>query len=104
MSCKKAQGFLETNDLHITGEGDAGNKRKNAPEALKLAFAANKILVAKGKKIVRFDMKKDPPAKETLLAHILGPTGNLRAPALRRGETLLVGFNSDLYQEVLGQS
>jgi len=60
------------------------------------------VLVAKGKKIVSFDMKEDPPDRETLLAHLLGPTGNLRAPTLRRGKTLLVGFNDELYRQVLG--
>ena len=47
-------------------------------------------------------MKKDPPDDETLLAHLLGPTGNLRAPTLRRGKTLLVGFNDEAYRQVLG--
>jgi len=65
-------------------------------------MAADNVLVAKGKKIVSFDMKKDPPDRETLLAHLLGPTGNLRAPTVRRGKTLLVGFNDELYRQVLG--
>ena len=33
---------------------------------------------------------------------MLGPTGNLRAPTLRRGKTVLVGFNEDVYQDKLG--
>lgn len=62
----------------------------------------DKIVVAKGKKIASFDMKKSPPDDETLLAHLLGPTGNLRAPTVRKGKTLLVGFNEEAYGEVLG--
>ena len=31
-----------------------------------------------------------------------GPTGNLRAPTLRKGTTLLVGFNEETYQEHFG--
>jgi len=27
----------------------------------------------------------------------LGPTGNLRAPAIRTGKTLVVGFNADAF-------
>jgi hypothetical protein len=33
---------------------------------------------------------------------MLGPTGNLRAPCLRVGKTVLVGFNEDAYREVFG--
>jgi len=58
--------------------------------------------VVKGKKVVTFDMKKQPPDDDTLTAHLLGPTGNLRAPTLRRGKTLLVGFSPEAYQKVLG--
>ncbi len=42
-------------------------------------------------------MKNNRPDDATLLAHMLGPTGNLRAPAIRRGKTLLVGFNEEAY-------
>ena len=48
-------------------------------------------------------MKKDPPDDDTLAAHVLGPTGNLRAPTLRRGKTLLIGFSEEAYREVLGE-
>ena len=47
-------------------------------------------------------MKKDAPDDETLLAHILGPTGNLKAPTLRKGSVLLVGFSEAAYQQVVG--
>lgn len=60
------------------------------------------MIVAKNKKVVTFDMKAEPPDDDTLLAHVLGPTGNLRAPTLRRGRTLLVGFSEEAYQSLLG--
>lgn len=66
-----------------------------------LARSVEKVVVGRGKKVVTFDMKKDPPDDTTLLAHLLGPTGNLKAPTLRKGKTLLVGFNPEAYQEVL---
>jgi arsenate reductase-like glutaredoxin family protein len=59
-------------------------------------------VVGRGKKVVTFDMKNDPPDDETLLAHLLGPTGNLKAPTLRKGKTLLVGFSEEAYRETLG--
>ena len=69
---------------------------------MKLAKAADVIFVTRGQKVVRFDMKQEPPDDETLTAHLLGPTGNLRAPTLRRGKTLLVGFSEAVYRQVLG--
>ncbi len=63
---------------------------------------ASKVVVSKGKKIVTFDLRKDAPVNKTLLAAMLGPTGNLRAPVVRRGKTLLVGFNDEAYAEALG--
>ncbi len=31
---------------------------------------------------------------------MLGPTGNLRAPTIRTGATVLVGFNEEVYRKV----
>ena len=66
-----------------------------------LARSAATVVVTRGKKIVTFDMKKSPPDDQTLLVHLLGPSGNLRAPTVRKGRTLLVGFTEDLYREHL---
>ena len=62
----------------------------------------SKLLVAKGKKVTRVDLKKDRPDDDELVALMLGPTGNLRAPTMKVGKTVLVGFNDDIYAEVFG--
>src|SRR5436190_24027370 len=103
MTCKKAQGFLEEHALQASEVVDAGRDRKGREDALRLAKTVEKIVVARGAKIATFDMKKSPPDDATLLAHLLGPTGNLRAPTIRKGRTLLVGFNEEAYKAVLGQ-
>jgi hypothetical protein len=103
MSCQKSQGFLEANRVQVSEQTDAKKDRKGRAEALTLARAADRVVVGKGKKVVTFDMKKDPPDDDTLLAHLLGPTGNLKAPTLRLGRTLLVGFSEEAYQQVLGK-
>ena len=81
---------------------DATKERKGRDEALKLARAAATVVVARGKKVVSFDMKREPPDDDTLAAYLLGPTGNLKAPTLRVGDTLLVGFGEAAYEQVLG--
>ncbi len=82
---------------------DATKDRRGRAEALKLARSAGRVIAARGKKIVVFDMTNDPPDDDTLAAHILGPTGNLKAPTLRIGDTLLVGFGEEAYRQVLGK-
>lgn len=78
----------------------ANKQRFDGPQALELARACNEVLVAKGKKIVSFRMK-DEPSDDELLAAMLGPSGKLRAPALRRGKKLYVGFNDELFDSVV---
>ncbi len=68
-------------------------------EAGDLAKQASKVLVAKGKKISRFAGGK---ASKDVVDAMLGPTGNLRAPTIRKGKTVLVGFNEELFSEVFG--
>ncbi|MBL8960267.1 MAG: hypothetical protein JNJ98_10475 [Gemmatimonadetes bacterium] len=54
----------------------------------------------RGTKVVRVKMK-EKPARAEVLAALLGPSGNLRAPTVRRGRTLLVGFVPEVYDEVV---
>ncbi len=80
---------------------DASKKRLGRDEALRLARSMERVIAARGKKMVVFDMNTNPPDDDTLAAHLLGPTGNLKAPTLRLGETLLVGFGDEAYRQVL---
>lgn len=58
--------------------------------------------MAKGKKTLEFDFKQDPPAAADFAKAVLGPSGNLRAPAIRTGKTWLVGFHQEAYTERFG--
>jgi len=62
----------------------------------------DEIHVARGKRVTHVDLRKSRPAKSELLELLLGPTGNLRAPTLRKGRALLVGFDEATYKQVLG--
>ena len=66
-----------------------------------MARDVDQIYVAKGKKVVQVDLKTSRPARAELLALLLGPTGGLRAPTLRVGRTLLVGFSEEAYAKIL---
>ena len=52
--------------------------------------------------MIHLDLRRDKPDRATLESLLIGPSGNLRAPTLRRGRTLLVGFDEATYASVLG--
>jgi len=68
----------------------ANKTRLGRKDALSLARAARKVVAAKGKKIT--ELEPSAASDKEILAVMLGPTGNLRAPVLRVGKTLYVGF------------
>ena len=74
------------------------SRKLQRDDALKLLKNANKLTVAKGKKVVEFS-GIDKTSDEAVSA-MLGSTGNLRAPTAVVGKDLLVGFNEDAYQVV----
>ena len=57
----------------------------------------DELYVAKGKRVVHVDLRSAKPPRAELLGLLLGPTGNLRAPTLRKGRTLVVGFDESTY-------
>ena len=65
-----------------------------------MAKAASKVFVAKGKKVSEF--KPAGKASAEILSAMLGPTGNLRAPTIRKGKIVVVGYNDDLFDQVFG--
>ena len=65
-----------------------------------MAEGASKLIVSKGNKVSEFQPAGKPTAE--MLDAMLGTTGNLRAPTITRGKTVLVGFNEDVYGKLLG--
>jgi len=57
--------------------------------------------VAKGRKIVDLDLTKDTAEEPELLRLLLGPSGKLRAPTIKVGGSLLVGYSQEMFTSVL---
>ena len=74
--------------------------RLEQKDALAMLTDIEEIYVAKGKRVSHLDLRKENPGNDALLSLLLGPTGNLRAPTLRVGRTLLVGFDEATYQKM----
>jgi hypothetical protein len=62
----------------------------------------DELYVAKGKKVEHMNLKRAKLHRATLLGMLLGPTGNLRVATLRRGRTLIVGFEEGTYKKLFG--
>jgi len=74
---------------------DAKSTRFDEQQAWELLKDAERITVAKGKKVQIFDQVA--AQKDEVLKNVMGPSGNLRAPTYRVGRTFVVGFNPELY-------
>ena len=90
---------MEANKINID-ETIPASRKLQAADAKKLLKGADRLVVAKGKKVSEFEIGSRIPG-ETVEA-MLGPTGNLRAPTAIVGKTVLVGFNDEAYGEALG--
>jgi arsenate reductase-like glutaredoxin family protein len=103
MTCAKTQGFLAKHKVAVAAQTDAKKATIKGDAALGVLHDdVDEIYVAKGKRVVHVDLRREKPPQAELLGLLLGPTGNLRAPTLRKGRTLLVGFDEATYTRVLG--
>jgi hypothetical protein len=78
---------------------NASKERYGKGDLKKLFADASKVIVAKGKQVHTFDMKATSPTSAEFVKLVLGPTGNLRAPAAKVGKTWTIGFNEEAYGE-----
>lgn len=96
-TCIRADVFLEEGRIEVV-ERVPASRRLQASDALRIIGQSARLWTAKGRAVNRFVLADgQPPA--AILPHMLGPTGNLRAPLLRIGDLCLVGFNADLFAE-----
>jgi hypothetical protein len=77
----------------------SASKKLGRSDAVELVKSVKKVIVSKGKKVQSFPGGK---ASKEIVDALLGSTGNLRAPTLRVGKTLLVGFDEGSYADVFG--
>ncbi len=102
MTCAKTQGFLARHKVAVAARTDAKKATIKGDAALGVLKDVNELYAAKGKRVVHVDLTREKPPRAELLGLLLGPTGNLRAPTLRKGRTLIVGFDEATYERLLG--
>lgn len=69
--------------------------------ALSILEGVTELIVAKGRSTLHFDLATGPLGDAALLELLLGRTGKLRAPTIRTGNRLLVGYNAELLAAIL---
>ena len=88
---------MEASNIDIK-ETVPASRKLQADDARALLKTANKLIVAKGKKVNEFTL--GARLGKDVVEATLGPTGNLRAPTIRVGKTMMVGFNEESYSEL----
>jgi len=68
-----------------------------ADEAWQKLSSGKKILIAKGQKFVEFDTAEADRFEVLQIA--MGRSGTLRAPTIKIGDTWVVGFHKEIYNE-----
>lgn len=98
-SCSKASEFFTQHNVSVKTTVDARTVPLVESDAKELIDGANEIYVTRGTKVLHFDLKQEQPAD--LLELVMGRSGKLRAPTLKVGKTLIVGFDQSTYERVL---
>ena len=88
--------MLEKNRVAIGEERPARKQPLSDADAKKLLRSVSEVIVTRGKTSRRL------PAKDATLDDLRGNRGSFRAPIIRRGKTLLVGFSEAELEKLLG--
>lgn len=101
-TCGKTANFLADHEIPISTQVDAKKTILANEEALQLTREVDELYATKGTKVYHFNLKKERPDDAALLNLMIGPSGKLRAPTIKKGRTLIVGFDEATYQTVFG--
>lgn len=99
-TCRKSDDFFSKNKVKVTDIVDAKSAYQ-LKQAMEIVESVDRIFATKGTKVRFIDLKADKPSKAEIEDLVIGPTGKLRAPTIKVGRTLVVGFNESTYNEVL---
>ena len=85
--------------MEVSDTADARKEKINEDQAWDLLSQAQTLYIATGKKVLT--LAPEPGEKESILKAAMGRAGNLRAPTLKKGEAILIGYNDSLYPDHL---
>lgn len=97
-ACSKSEAWLNERGVSVVEQIDARKQRFNEDEAWQLLAGCTKVCIARGKAWAAYD-PADAEQKAEIGKKMLGPHGTLRAPAIRIGQTFLIGFHDEMYDQ-----
>ncbi len=103
MTCGRTQEFLAEAKVETVEVVDARKRKLRLKDAYALLEGMDELVAARGRTVERVDLRAGRPDKATVERLMIGPTGNLRAPTLKVGHTVLVGFDEATYRAALGR-
>jgi len=86
---------LDRKRIEVAAERSSRKEPLSDKEARELLKRVDKVVVARGRKSIVLR------ASEAGLDDLRGPSGNYRAPMIRKGKTLVVGFSAEILDEIL---
>lgn len=101
ITCKRAQGFMERKQATIRETTNAKKDTIPGAKALNVLKDADELYATRGTKVFHLNLARDKPSREELEKLLIGPSGNLRAPTIRKGRTVVVGFDEATYAKVI---
>lgn len=101
-TCAKADAYIEAHGIKTREVVDARKEKLGKREIAQILRKTTRVIATKGKKVLDWDLKRDPPIEKQLYEALLGPSGNLRAPSIRSGKTLIVGFSDEAWDKLFG--
>ncbi|MEO1084022.1 MAG: hypothetical protein AAFY88_07255 [Acidobacteriota bacterium] len=87
--------MLQRTETEVSEERNSRKEPFDDAEAQALVDQVSTVLVAKGKKV------RELAAADATLDDLKGPTGNYRAPIVRVGDRLLVGFHAETLESLV---
>lgn len=100
-TCGYSVAYFEKRKMTPTVKVDAKKETISSSKALSVIEGCTELHATRGKQVIDVKLGKERPGDADLKALLVGPTGNLRAPTIRVGKRVLVGFNQAMYDKYL---
>lgn len=88
--------MLEKTKTTVQDDRHSKKRPMSDAEAKRLIASVSEVVVARGKASRRI------PAKEATVEDLRGNSGGIRAPIVKKGKTLLVGFSAEELAKLIG--
>lgn len=97
----RADEYLAARRIAVRETADARKERFSKDDLRELFAGSKRVIAVKAKRRVEFDLEREFDV-EALAESVIGPTGGLRAPTVKVGTTVLVGFAPETWDQVFG--